>query len=96
MVAALQLTLVEGVGAQQDWWEVHPGNYKGEIDPASEAALLGREEASVLVPFVLKMKDSALTIEVSVLIQMVVEEEAFVLKVVLDLKREEVGVDLVL
>lgn len=42
------------------------------------------------------MKDSVLTIEVSVLVQMVVEEEAFVLKVVLVLKKEEVGVDLVL
>ena len=42
------------------------------------------------------MKDSVLTIEVSVLVQMVVEEEAFVLKVVLDLKKKEVGVDLVL
>ena len=45
---------------------------------------------------VLKTKDSVLTIEVSVLVQMVVEEEAFVLKVVLVLKKEEVGVDLVL
>ena len=42
------------------------------------------------------MKDSVLTIEVSVLVQMAVEEEAFVLKVVLVLKKEEVGVDLVL
>lgn len=42
------------------------------------------------------MKDSVLTIEVSVLVQLVVEEEAFVLKVVLVLKKEEVGVDLVL
>lgn len=45
---------------------------------------------------VLKTKDSVLMIEVSVLVQMVVEEEAFVLKVVLVLKKEEVGVDLVL
>ena len=42
------------------------------------------------------MKDSVLMIEVSVLVQLVVEEEAFVLKVVLVLKKEEVGVDLVL